>query len=69
MKDPLRFPQAGNPGQSVQESAQNLSVRLTFVMSAYTTAQRMIRFSEEKASFVFLFFGIILSIFGIRWGP
>jgi hypothetical protein len=26
----------------------------------------MIRFSDEKASFVFLFFGIILSIFGIR---
>jgi len=35
-------------------------------MSAYNTAQRMIRFSDEKASFVFLFFGIILSIFGIR---
>jgi hypothetical protein len=26
----------------------------------------MIRFSDEKASFVFLFFGIILSIFGVR---
>jgi hypothetical protein len=35
-------------------------------MSAYNTAQRMIRFSDEKASFVFLFFGIILSVFGIR---
>lgn len=35
-------------------------------MSAYNTAQRMIRFSDEKASFVFLFFGIILSIFGVR---
>jgi hypothetical protein len=35
-------------------------------MSAYSTAQQMIRFSDEKASFVFLFFGIILSIFGVR---
>ncbi len=48
------------------ESAQGLPLRLTFVISAYDTAQRMIRFSDEKASFVFLFFGIILSIFGIR---
>jgi hypothetical protein len=48
------------------ESSQDLSLRLTFVMSAYNTAQRMIRFSDEKASFIFLFFGIILSIFGIR---
>jgi hypothetical protein len=45
---------------------ESLSLHLTFVMSAYNTAQRMIRFSDEKASFVFLFFGIILSIFGIR---
>lgn len=44
----------------------SLPLRLSFVMSAYNTAQRMIRFSDEKASFVFLFFGIILSIFGIR---
>ncbi len=48
------------------ETSQDLSLRLTFVMSAYNTAQRMIRFSDEKASFIFLFFGIILSIFGIR---
>ncbi len=48
------------------EGTQSLSLRLTFVMSAYDTAQRMIRFSDEKASFVFLFFGILLSIFGIR---
>jgi len=41
-------------------------VRLTFAMSAHNTAQRMIRFSDGKASFAFLFFGIILSIFGIR---
>lgn len=48
------------------ETSQDLSLQLTFVMSAYNTAQRMIRFSDEKASFIFLFFGIILSIFGIR---
>ena len=45
---------------------ESLSLRLAFVTSAYNTAQRMIRFSDEKASFVFLFFGIILSIFGVR---
>jgi hypothetical protein len=44
----------------------SLPLRLSFVTSAYTTAQQMIRFSDEKASFVFLFFGIILSIFGVR---
>jgi Family of unknown function (DUF5706) len=44
----------------------SLTLRLSFVMSAYSTAQQMIRFSDEKASFVFLFFGIILSIFGVR---
>jgi len=36
------------------------------VVSAFITAQGMIRFSDETASFVFLFSGIILSIFGIR---
>ncbi len=47
-------------------STESLPLRLGFAMSAYNTAQRMIRFSDEKASFVFLFFGIILSIFGVR---
>ena len=47
-------------------STEGLPLRLSFVMSAYNTAQRMIRFSGERASFVFLFFGIILSILGIR---
>lgn len=49
-----------------ERTPHSLPLRLTFVMSAYNTAQRMIRFSDEKASLVFLFFGIILSIFGIR---
>lgn len=47
-------------------TAESLPLRLSFVMSAYDTAQRMIRFSDEKTSLVFLFFGIILSIFGMR---
>ncbi|MFI5339240.1 MAG: hypothetical protein ACHQ7N_05330 [Candidatus Methylomirabilales bacterium] len=46
-------------------STESLPLRLSFAMSAYNTAQRMIRFSDEKASFVFLFFGITLSIFSI----
>ena len=46
--------------------AGSLPRRLSFVVSAFITAQGMIRFSDETASFVFLFSGIILSIFGIR---
>ena len=53
-------------GEKTGRQAGSLTLRLSFVMSAYTTAQQMIRFSDEKASFVFLFFGIILSIFGVR---
>jgi len=51
---------------TAEGSTESLLLRLSCVRSAYNTAQRMIRFSDEKASFVFLFFGIILSIFGIR---
>jgi hypothetical protein len=47
-------------------SSESLPLRLSFVISAYNAAQWMIRFSDKKASFVFLFFGIILTIFGIR---
>lgn len=57
---------AAKAAELAEKGPQGLSLRLAFVMSAYNTAQRMIRFSDEKASFVFLFFGIILSIFGIR---
>ena len=53
-------------GKKTGEQSRSLTLRLSFVMSAYSTAQQMIRFSDEKASFVFLFFGIILSIFGVR---
>jgi hypothetical protein len=52
--------------EMADRTGNGLTIRLSFVMSAYSTAQQMIRFSDEKASFVFLFFGIILSIFGIR---
>ncbi len=59
-------PGEAGPVEAAQCSTESLPLRLSFVMSAYNTAQWMIRFSDEKASFVFLFFGIILSVFGIR---
>ena len=59
-------PEGAEPSEAGRRCSESLPLRLSFVMSAYNTAQRMIRFSDEKASFVFLFFGIILSIFGIR---
>jgi hypothetical protein len=55
-----------NADEKTGKPSGGLTLRLSFVMSAYSTAQQMIRFSDEKASFVFLFFGIILSIFGVR---
>ncbi len=48
--------------------AAGLPLRLGIVVSAYNTPQQKIRFSDEKESFNFLFFVIILSIFGIRGG-
>lgn len=48
--------------------AASLLLHLGIVVSTYNTPQRMIRFSDEKESFSFLFFVIILSIFGIRGG-
>jgi hypothetical protein len=47
-------------------SPENMPLRLTLVMSAHNTTLRMIRFSDENASFALLFLGILLSIFGIR---
>lgn len=47
---------------------ESLPVCLGFVMSSSKTAQRMTRFPDDKARFVFPFYGIILSIFGIRGG-
>jgi hypothetical protein len=57
---------ADSRDDSAEIAVGSLPLRLSFVTSAYSTAQQMIRFSDEKASFVFLFFGIILSIFGVR---
>ena len=51
---------------TARKCPESLPLRLSFVISAYNTAQRLIRFSDEKASFMFLFLGITLSIFGIR---
>jgi hypothetical protein len=45
-----------------------MNFRLDFVLSAYDTAQRMIRFSDQKASVVFVFFGILLALLGARMG-
>ncbi len=64
--DRVEEPEEAGAGETAQHSTESLPLRLNFVMSAYNTAQWMIRFSDEKASFVFLFFGIILSVFGIR---
>lgn len=45
-----------------------MNFRLDFVVSAYNTAQSMIRFSDQKASMVFVFFGILLALLGTRIG-
>jgi pycsar effector protein len=45
-----------------------MNLRLDFVVSAYDTAQSMIRFSDQKASMVFVFHGILLALLGIRMG-
>ncbi len=45
-----------------------MNLRLDFVVSAYDTAQGMIRFSDRKASMVFVFFGILLALLGTRLG-
>lgn len=47
--------------------AASLPLCLSCVVSAYNPAQQMVRLADEKASFIFPFFGINLSIFGI-WG-
>lgn len=41
-------------------------LQLTFLMSAYNTAQRMIWFSDQKASFIVIYYGILLSMLGPR---
>lgn len=41
-------------------------LKLTFLISAYNTAQRMIWFSDQKASVVIIYYGILLSMLGTR---
>lgn len=45
-----------------------MDLKLDFVLSAYTTAQSMIRFSDQKAALIFLFYGIFLALLGLRVG-
>jgi hypothetical protein len=66
MRDGGTIQEDAKVAEMTENAPQSLPLRLAFVMSAYNTAQRMIRFSDEKASFVFLFLGITLSIFGVR---
>jgi len=42
--------------------------KLDFVLSAYNTAQSMNRFSDQKASMIFLFYGVFLALLGTRVG-
>lgn len=58
--------QTGRGREGRPRDPENLPLRLTIVVSAYNIALRMIRFSDDNASLVFLFLGILLSIFGIR---
>ena len=41
-------------------------IKLSFLFSAYNTAQRMIWFSDQKASFIVIYYGILLSMLGTR---
>ena len=45
-----------------------MNLKLDFVVSADNTAQSMIRFSDQKASMVFVFHGILLALLGTRMG-
>jgi hypothetical protein len=46
--------------------ADTALLKLSFLISAYNTAQRMIWFSDQKASFIVIYHGILLSMLGIR---
>ncbi len=41
-------------------------LQLMFLISAYNTAQRMIWFSDQKASIIIIYYGILLSMLGAR---
>ena len=46
--------------------AETALLKLSFLISAYNTAQRMIWFSDQKASFIVIYYGILLSMLGTR---
>ena len=47
-------------------SADTALLKLSFLISAYNTAQRMIWFSNQKARFIVIYYGILLSMLGVR---
>ena len=48
------------------EAGAAAPLQLTFLISAYNTAQRMIWLSDQKASFILIYYGILLSMLGTR---
>jgi hypothetical protein len=50
----------------VAESQATTETKLRFVISAYDTAQSMIKFSDEKATVVFILYGVLLMLLGTR---
>jgi hypothetical protein len=55
------------PAESSTSEGQGPAfLQLTFLISAYNTAQRMIWFSDQKASFIVIYYGILLSMLGTR---
>ncbi len=48
------------------QPADTALLKLSFLTSAYNTAQQMIWFSDQKASFIVIYYGILLSMLGIR---
>ncbi len=52
--------------QSQDVRTDTALLKLSFLISAYNTAQRMIWFSDQKASFIVIYYGILLSMLGTR---
>lgn len=48
------------------QTDQTAPLKLGFLISAYNTAQRMIWFSDQKASVIVIYYGILLSMLGPR---
>ena len=53
-------------GRSGRPAGGRMDQKLNFLISAYNTAQNMIRFSDEKATVVFIFYGVLLALLGAR---